>query len=341
MACFHPLTAARWERPGKLPTRPVFGSAIEAGMSKMKLPCGQCIGCRLDHSSRWATRCMHESKSHEQNSFLTLTYSDEKMPPSLSVSKKPLQKFFKDLRNYLNYGIKSHLDEARQIPNPEFTVTKYFACGEYSPKKTRPVGPFNPWEFIGEGERPHYHAILFGYDFPDKELWTVRNGLNIYSSDILADIWGKGHCTIGSVTHESAGYVARYSLKKINGSLENKPCKITGLLPYERICHYTGEILQVEKERLQMSNGIGRDFYNCYTSDIYPADSVVINGHETRPPRYYDNLYDAEQPGIMEDIKNRRIKNMEKHRSDNTPARLAEREKVKMAQLKQLKRDQL
>ncbi len=90
-----------------------------------------------------------------------------------------------------------------------------------------------------------------------------------------------------------------------------------------------------------MSNGIGKDFYLSYTSDIYPRDSVVINGHETRPPRYYDNLYDAEQPDLMEDIKNRRVQNMEKYAADNTPARLAERKQVKLAQLSQLKRDNI
>jgi hypothetical protein len=226
-------------------------------------------------------------------------------------------------------------------PNPDYTNTKYFACGEYSPKKRRPIGPFNPWEFVGEGERPHYHAIVFGYDFPDKTLWSVRNDIRIYTSDILTELWGQGHCTIGTVNFDSAAYVARYSLKKINGQLENKPDPITGLLPYERICHYTGQIICVEKERIQMSNGIGKEFYRNYTSDIYPGDHVVINGHSTRPPRYYDNLFDQEKPDQMEIIKDRRNKNMEKHAKDNTPERLAERESVKLAQLKLLKRDQI
>lgn len=250
------------------------------------------------------------------------------MPQPRSVSKRPLQLFFKNLRNHI----------AKYDPNKKI---KYFACGEYSPKKTRPIGPFNPDEFMGEGERPHYHAIIFGHDFGDKKLWTVRNDINVYTSDLLSDIWGQGFCTIGEVTYESAAYVARYSLKKINGSLEKKGDVVTGLLPYERICEYTGEITEVEKERVQMSNGIGRDFYLSYTSDIYPADHVVINGFETRPPRYYDNLFDAEQPSDMEEIKDRRIEKMRKHSADNTPARLEDRKKVKLAQLKLLKRDQI
>ena len=323
MACFHPLTAGR-----PAPGYPLsFGSAIKANFELLKVRCGQCIGCRLDHSLMWATRATHESRSHQDTCFITLTYADETMPHSLSVHAKPLQQFFRALR----YHIKTE--------NPDNPKIKYLACGEYSPKKRRPVGPFNPWEFVGEGERPHYHAVVFGYDFPDKELWTVRNDNRIFTSDILTDIWGKGHCTTAAVTFESAAYVARYSIKKLNGTLAQRPDPVTGLLPYERICHTTGQILEVEKERFHTSNGIGKDHYLSYTGDIYPNDSVVINGHETRPPRYYDNLFKAEDPHTMETIQDRRIQQMRKHAADNTPDRLAEREKVKQAQLNQLKRE--
>ncbi len=293
MACFHPLTAGRYHPPGKPPTPPVFGNAIEAGMTKLKVRCGQCIGCRLDHALMWGARSVHESRSYTENCFLTLTYEDAKMPESRSVSKRPLQLFFKNLRNLL-----TRQEDTRKI--------KYLACGEYSPKKTRPIGPFNPWEYMGEGQRPHYHAVVFNYDFKDKELWSVRNDNRIYTSNTLADIWGNGHCTIGAVTIESAAYVARYSLKKINGKLAQKPDATTGLLPYERVCAITGNITEVEKERFHTSNGIGKEFYNNYRSDMYPSDRLVINGYQTRPPRYYDNLYDAEEPAQMEDIKNRR-----------------------------------
>ena len=95
----------------------------------------------------------------------------------------------------------------------------------------------------------------------------------------------------------------------------------------------------MEKERVQMSNGIGKDFYNKYRNDMYPRDSMVINGFEKRPPRYYDNLYDAEEPAQMEAIRNSRIERMQDHAADYTPARLLDREKVKLAQISQLKRE--
>ncbi len=265
---------------------------------------------------------MHEAKTHYQNSFITLTFNDENMPGTRSVHKRPIQLFFKSLREKI---------APKKI--------KYLCCGEYSPQKKRPIGPFNPWEFLSEGQRPHYHAIVFNHDFSDKKLWSVRNDVNIYTSDILTAIWGQGFCTTGEVTYQSAAYVARYSLKKLNGKESQKPDATTGLLPYERTCEYTGHITEVEKERFQMSNGIGLEFFNKYSSDIYPADHVIINGHQTRPPRYYDDLYDAQDPAGMENIKDIRVKNMEKYEADNTPDRLEAKEAVKLAQIRNLKRE--
>lgn len=310
-------------RAGKPISRPVFGNAITPSMEKIKLPCGQCVGCRLDHSLMWATRATHEARSHEDNSFITLTYSDEHFPQDLSLSKDHITRFLKRLRKRLS---------------PQ--KIKYFQCGEYSPKRTPLIGPTNVHpDTIPEGQRPHYHALIFGYDFPDKELWTVRDDIPTYTSDLLSSIWGKGFCTVGALTFESAAYVARYSLKKINGPLEQKPDEKTGLRVYERVHPHTFEILEVEKEFVSMSNGIGKDHYLNYTLDMYPRDTVVINGFDRRPPRYYDDLYDQEQPDLMEEIRQKRVERMHTHRKDNTPQRLEQREKVKMAQLNQLKRE--
>lgn len=306
-------------------TKLAFGNAITAGMQILKVACGQCIGCRLDHSLRWATRCMHESKSYEENSFITLTYSDEHLPRDMSLSLREFQLFAKRLRKRLS---------PRKI--------KIFHCGEYSPPRPKfiPPGDVHP-DTIPDGLRPHYHAIIFGFDFPDKTLWSVRDDIRVYSSDFLSDVWRKGFTTVGDLTFESAAYVARYTVKKLNGKAAEKLDKRTGLRPYERVCPTTGQIIEVAKEYATMSNGIGLDFYNKYTDDIYPADHVVINGYETRPPRYYDDLYDASSPIQMEEIKSRRVDQMSRHVADNTPDRLKQREKVKMAQIKILKREEV
>lgn len=172
----------------------------------------------------------------------------------------------------------------------------------------------------------------------------MRNGNPIYSSDFLADVWGHGFASTGALTFESAAYVARYCLKKVNGKLAQKPDEKTGLLPYERVCPYTGEIREVTPEFAYMSRGgrggrgIGYSHLVTFTDDIYPHDYVIHKGREMKPARYYDDLYKDMEPDIMEEIKERRHQAALENAWNSTPARLAVREKVKKAQLQQLNR---
>nr|QJB18947.1 MAG: replication initiator protein [Microvirus sp.] len=162
--------------------------AFEAGQplptNFMSLPCGQCMGCRLEKSRQWALRCMHEASLHEDNCFLTLTYSDDFLPVDGSLDKSHFQLFLKRFR-------RAH----------EGVRIRYFMCGEY-----------------GENfSRPHYHACIFGFDFSDKQLFK-RGEYKLYTSPVLDRLWGMGHCTIGDLSFDSAAYVARYCTKKVTGS---------------------------------------------------------------------------------------------------------------------------
>jgi hypothetical protein len=60
-------------------------------LSGLKIPCGQCIGCRLEYSRQWAMRCHHEASLHIFNSFITLTYDPEHLPQDGSL--KHLKEF--------------------------------------------------------------------------------------------------------------------------------------------------------------------------------------------------------------------------------------------------------
>lgn len=182
MACFKPLIAYR-TKGGDI----TFRQGQGVGLS-FSLPCGQCVGCRLERSRQWAMRCLHESQLHKANCFVTLTYSDEFLPLDGGLSKRHFQLFIKRLR--------------RAYPNE---VIRYFHCGEYG----------------GKTFRPHYHAIIFGLDFDDKILFS--DGSNpVFTSDKLESIWGLGFCTLGAVTFESAAYVARYVMKKVTGHMAEK-----------------------------------------------------------------------------------------------------------------------
>ena len=207
-------------------------------------------------------------------------------------------------------------------------------------KKVGKVRYFHAAEYGEETLRPHHHACIFGFDFPDKKYFTERDGVITYTSDLLERVWGHGFCTVGNVNYESAAYVARYCMKKVNGNLKERVNEETGLKHYERVHAFTGEITEVHQEYSTMSRrpGIGGDFIDRYMDDVYPWDSVVINGHEQRPPRYYDNKFEIADPDGMQAIKDKREQQMRDNRANNTPARLAVREQVKKAQISFLKR---
>lgn len=251
MTCYHPLLAYRED--GKV----VFNKPFPLAKG-FNLPCGQCIGCRLKYSQEWAVRLMHENQMHDQSCFVTLTFSPESLQarenPN-SLDKSEFQRFMKRLRK--QYGKK----------------IRFFHCGEYGE----------------ENKRPHYHAILFGVDFEDKELFKVRDEIRLYTSEKLAKLWPYGFVTLGQVSLESCAYVARYVTKKITGKdAEN---------------HYiywdplTGEGTPIQPEYATMSRkpGIGKEWFDKYKSDVYPHDYVVVKKHKIRPPRYYDKLLTEEE----------------------------------------------
>ncbi len=254
---------------------------------------------------------MHEAHLHDHNSFITLTYDEKNLPPDLGLRKSHWQLFVKKLRKW---G-----DKFGQ------TKIKYLHSAEYG----------------DEHKRPHYHACLFGCNFPDKKFWKTRDDYNIHTSNILDILWGKGFTTVGDVNWQSAAYVARYALKKINGNQRNIPDEKTGLYHYERTHLHTGQIVEVLPEYSTQSRnpGLGKNFLTKYMDDIYPWDEVIVNGHPTRPPRYYDNQFELSEPEQMELIRQRRIQVMENHIKDNTRPRLAQREAVKKAQTNKLTRE--
>jgi len=236
---------------------------------------------------------------HETNCFMTLTYNEENLPENGSISKREIQLFFKKLRRKIGKKI------------------RYFACGEYGEEK----------------KRPHYHAIIFGYDFPDKKLFFKKNGNLVFRSKILESVWTKGYSTIGEATFQSAGYVARYVMKKRKGDMADEENK----KHYQVTDKETGETNWLEPEFCLMSRkpGIGRKWLEKFHGDT-DKDFITIKGQKMTLPKYYDEVL-AEEYG--QDMKERKWKRIEKiNQSDNTPERLEAKEKVKEAQVQNLYR---
>lgn len=301
MTCYHPLRAllSREKNPETGKQKITF-NPLEAINEHhiLNLPCGQCIGCRLERSRQWALRCLHEAQLHEQNCFITLTYATEKLPDDYSVHVRAWQLFMKKLRKSLG---------GRKI--------RSFACGEY--------GDLNL--------RPHYHAIIFNHDFPDKRLWsTDRHGNKLYTSEKLKKLWPYGHSTLGDVTFESAAYVARYVMKKITG--DNAPAHYTRVHPVsQKICRVQPEFVTQSRRP-----GLGAPWLARYKDDVYPHDFIIARGMKMQPPRFYDQKLSE---GEITEIKRLRKQRGARHKIDNTPERLRTRETIKKARVQLLKRN--
>lgn len=264
MTCFSPLDAWQGRNGG-----PVFFSPSVNACRYLQIPCGQCTGCRLERSRQWAIRCMNEASCWERNCFVTLTYSDQFLPAGGTLVLADHQKFMKRLRDRLDYP-----------------PMKFYMCGEYG----------------DQYGRPHYHYILFGIDFLDKELsHTTPAGFPVYVSALLDDIWKRGNALIGNVTFDSAAYVARYIMKKVTGKQASDAYNV-----YDK---ETGEVfheLLPEFNEMSRASGIGREFLERYCSDIYPRDKLIVNGVSCRPPRYYDNVFMSVDPLRMAVLKQQR-----------------------------------
>lgn len=271
---------------------------------RVKVPCGRCIGCRLGRASMWALRCKHEASLHELNVFVTLTYDKENLPADGGLVKKHFQDFMKRLRWH-------HLP----------ALLRFFACGEYGAAKEIRDGLGNViTDPLG---RPHYHAILFGIDFPDKRPYSKNNrGDQLFTSETLDKIWGFGRCWLGSVTVESAGYVARYVVKKITGDLAE--------------AHYRGR--SPEFALMSRRPGLGAGWYEKYKSDCFPSDFLTHKGKKRPVPKFYTERLKRDDPEAHEAVKKARVLNARKYSSDQTSKRLAVREEVTTARVRSLKR---
>lgn len=263
MSCYHPQYMIRrgLKENGKQDL--VFASTIKAnlclsddelinryGDRLVPIPCGKCIGCQLDYSKQWAVRCVLESLNHDENSFITLTYDEKNCPEKLV--KKHLSAFIKRLRA-------AHED----------IRISFFGCGEYGSKNGR----------------PHYHAIIFGYDFPDKKLIVHDDTSSLYESSELEKLWPFGISSVGDVSLQSCAYVARYSMKKVKK--------------------------QEGSEFLLMSRrpAIGHNWFRSHQDIVYLSDHVYGafgQSHVASVPRYFDKL--ADKYGIdLSEIKEARI----------------------------------
>lgn len=321
MACYYPIHGYQ-SKDGR------FTLNSRYGVCKMVIPCGGCVGCRLKRAGEWAVRGTHEASLYLDNCFITLTYDDKRLPiredghipANVGLYYPDFQDFMKRLRE--------------RFPGSE---VRYIVAGEYGDK-------------LG---RPHFHAILFNFKFPDKYYWyTSKQKHKVYRSKVLEELWPWGNSEIGSVTPQSIAYVARYVMKKQNGKTADD--------------HYawhdkdTGEVFwrRPEFAKYSLQPGIGHDWFVKYHESVFPHDYVIFNGRKVRPPRYYDKLYKRmtgtcvkrSSGGVFQEfdiyefseafdaIKATRIESAQKLLDDNTPERLRVKEQCVSDKISRLHR---
>jgi len=292
---------------------------------EVELPCGQCMSCRISRSREWALRCTHEASHWEQNCFITLTINDQNLSNKTkeckkcpiykkndnhkceegSLCKRDFQLFMKRLRKrYQGY---------EPIPGTKRYPIRYFHCGEYG----------------AQLRRPHHHACIFNFNFPDRVLWKraseirasgknrAPNSYSLYRSKILEELWPYGFSTIGQMNWQTAAYVARYVTKKINGD--------------QAATHYlvghpdteTGESFYLEPEYITMSRepGIGAIWFKQHGAKQYDKDYITHDGNKFPIPGFYDKIYAEKNPIHFKQIKRER----RQRAKELTPADLRER----------------
>lgn len=198
-------------------------------------PCRKCYNCRIARTNDWSIRLEDESIYHENIIFITLTYNNESLPSPPQVSKRTATLFIKKLRKWIS-------------TNCNKTKIKYFLCGEYGE----------------QGDRPHYHAIIFGWKPDDLLLFKVKNGNILYTSETLTKIWSYGFTTIANSSSETIRYCLKY-LQKINKPL----------------------VHSLEPNFSIMSNSLGLQFIQENYQDIIKEESIRTKYGKNSIPRYY------------------------------------------------------
>lgn len=236
------------------------------------VPCGRCINCRLDYAKKWSYRCLLEAKSWSENFFLTLTYDDEFLSPTVNIETGELLGATLVPKEVVDF-----LKRLREKYRTEYNHTniRFYMAGEYGDHTFR----------------PHYHMIAFNLPIFDLKYYSKSPlGDCYYNSDTIKALWGKGHVVIGEVTAQSAAYTARYCQKKAGKEVD-----------------YAALGLHKEYTRMSRNPGIALPYLEQHWQAIYPNDIIYLpDGKTCTPMRYFDDKA-ADLFGIdIETIKERR-----------------------------------
>ena len=265
------------------------------------LPCGQCRSCRLARSKEWAIRLSLEAERHDHNYFVTLTYDDYHLPRGEFVDysgdvwesnlcKSDVQKFLKKLRKFeVSQG---NVDDVGRCK------VRVFYCGEYG----------------DQNGRPHYHLILMGCtNIPDLVYNFTKGKYKYYKSPLYEGFWSEGRegCPRGFVditeaSFDNMAYTARYVMKKIGGQAAKEFREI-----YESMDPELRPDVRLQPfVNMSLNPAIALDYYVENRLAIREEDLVKYQKKyklfKSRPPRYFDKLFESEDLKGYKALKERR-----------------------------------
>lgn len=258
--------------------------------------CGQCIDCRLAYSRDWAVRCSLEAAQHEFNYFVTLTYDDFHLPGGEYLDVDGEVKLSSLNRSHVVSFIK-RFREWDRVTNGN-TGLKVFYCGEYGDRN----------------DRPHYHLCIFGCsELPDLSFSFQRGNFKYFKSDIVERCWSEriagiyvpfGFVDISECSFDSIAYTARYIMKKQKGKSMSSFFEFYNSLddpPALRVQPFVG---------MSRRPGIASAYFEQNADQILLEDKVkyqkAYDLYSSKPPRYFDKLFEARDPVAFTSLKKRR-----------------------------------
>lgn len=263
----------------------------------MLIPCGQCIGCRIQQREDWTTRIELEARQwpKDQVWFITLTYDDEHVPGMILKTGellrkaqyvwKPGEKSPESVQTLLYTDVQKFLKRLRKAYKKQL---RFFCAGEYGEQTAR----------------PHYHMILYGWEPTDlKQLYKIHHN-GYYTSEWLEKLWGNGQIQIAQAVPATYRYVAGYVTKKmyeIDGQKANAYYKLGQQKPFA--C-------------MSLKPGLGDSYYQEHKEEIWQQGYIqCTNGKKAQIPRYYEKMMEKENPKRLWRIKqNRQRKAIEQKR---------------------------
>nr|WEW54438.1 MAG: replication initiation protein [Microvirus Sku111] len=234
------------------------------------VPCRHCEACEQNRINEFQMRVSHELESWNYEAcFITLTVNDENMEnvfPGRELQHRPFQLFMKRLR--------------KELAKVGKKIT-YLMCGEYGAKYNR----------------PHYHAVIFGWRPDSKDLTLIerKKNYNLSSSKTIAKCWKFGFNTVGTANIHSGSYLAKYVIKQTKDWNEF----------LYTVDDETGEIKNYKRPylvypRSAQNGGLGYRWYRQNCKEIFEQGYIQGSNIDVKQtiPRYYKRKFEEEFPEL-------------------------------------------